>query len=68
MPTAPMVHRSVGYDAAKMTKGRKRHLVVDTLGLMMAAVVTAANVTERDGGQQVGCIPVMQRVQMLSAD
>jgi len=48
-----MVHRSVGYDAAKMTKGRKRHLVVNTLGLMMAVVVTAVNVTERDGGQQV---------------
>jgi putative transposase len=48
-----MVHRSVGYDAATMTKGRKRHLVVDTLGLMMAVVVTAASVPERDGGQQV---------------
>ena len=53
VPTAPMVHRSVGYDAPKMTKGPKRHLVVDTLGLMMAVVITAANVTERDGGQQV---------------
>ena len=53
VPTAPMVHRSVGYDAAKVTKGRKRHLVVDTLGLMMAVVVTAANVPERTGGQQV---------------
>lgn len=51
--TAPMVHRSVGYDVAKATKGRKRHLVVDTLGLMMAVVVTAASVPERVGGQRV---------------
>lgn len=50
--TAPMVHRSVGYDVAKATKGRKRHLLVDTLGLMMAVVVTAASVPERAGGQQ----------------
>ena len=47
-----MVHRSVGYDVAKATKGRKRHLVVDTVGLMMAVVVTAASVPERAGGQQ----------------
>ncbi len=52
IPTAPMVHRSVGYDVAKATKGRKRHLVIDTLGLMMAVVVTAARVPERTGGQQ----------------
>ncbi|NEO42110.1 MAG: hypothetical protein F6J90_39635 [Moorea sp. SIOASIH] len=28
-----MIHLEVGYDAAKQVKGRKRHLVVDTLGL-----------------------------------
>ncbi len=48
--TAPMVHRAVGFDGAKKTKGRKRHCVVDTLGLMMAVVITAASVTEREGG------------------
>jgi transposase len=48
-----MVHRSVGYDAAKARKGRKRHLVVDTLGLMMAVAITAAPIPERAGGQQV---------------
>jgi putative transposase len=30
--------------------GRKRHLAVDTLGLVLAAVVTAASVQDRDGG------------------
>lgn len=37
-----------GYDAAKKVKGRKRHLVTDTLGLLIAVVVTAANVQDRD--------------------
>ena len=32
-----------GYDAAKQVSGRKRHAVVDTLGLLMAVVVTAAS-------------------------
>src|SRR5262249_53261258 len=33
----------VGYDGGKKVKGRKRHIVVDTLGLLLAVVVTAAN-------------------------
>jgi putative transposase len=33
----------VGYDGGKQIKGRKRHIVVDTLGLLMAVVVTPAN-------------------------
>lgn len=42
---------AVGYDAAKRIKGRKRHLLVDTLGLVLAAVVTAASVPERAGAR-----------------
>lgn len=42
-----------GYDAAKKIKGRKRHVVVDTLGLLLAVVVTAANVDDAAGAQQV---------------
>src|SRR5215468_9531622 len=38
-----------GYDKAKNVKGRKRHLLVDTLGLLLVVVVTAACVQERDG-------------------
>ena len=41
----------VGYDAGKRIKGRKRHLLVDTLGLVLGVAVTPANTTERDGGQ-----------------
>ncbi len=41
-----------GYDAAKKVKGRKRHLVVDTLGLLLAVVVTSAAVQDRDAAGQ----------------
>ena len=37
-----------GYDAAKKIKGRKRHLVTDTLGLLIAVLVTAAGIQDRD--------------------
>ena len=43
----------VGYDAGKRIKGRKRHLLVDTLGLVLGVAVTPANTTERDGAQLV---------------
>jgi transposase len=42
---------TVGYDVAKQIKGRKRHLLVDTLGLVLGVAVTPANITERVGGQ-----------------
>lgn len=42
-----------GYDAGKKVKGRKRHLVVDTLGLLLAVSVTAASVPDRDGAHPV---------------
>jgi putative transposase len=53
VPTSTMVHQEVGYDTYKATKGRKRHTVVDTLGLVMCVLVTAASVPEREGGKQV---------------
>ena len=37
-----------GFDAAKKVKGRKRHLVTDTLGLVLAVLITAASVQDRD--------------------
>jgi putative transposase len=39
----------VGYDAAKKIKGRKRFLLVDSLGLVLGAAVVPADTTERDG-------------------
>lgn len=37
-----------GFDAGKKVKGRKRHLVVDTLGLLLAVSVTSAGAHDRD--------------------
>lgn len=51
--TATPAAIEVGYDAAKQVKGRKRHLLVDTLGLILMVVVTAANVPERSGAKLV---------------
>lgn len=41
--------KDVGFDGNKKIKGRKRHLLVDTLGLLVAVVVTAANTDDRLG-------------------
>jgi transposase len=40
---------SRGYDAGKKTKGRKRHIATDCLGLLLMVSVTAASVQDRDG-------------------
>jgi transposase len=42
-----------GYDAGNKVKGRKRHLIVDTLGLLLAVSVSAASVQDRDGAHRV---------------
>jgi transposase len=42
---------ATGYDAGKRIKGRKRHLLVDTLGLVLGVCVTPASTTERAGAQ-----------------
>lgn len=42
-----------GYDAGMKVKGRKRHLVVDTVGLRLAVSVTAASVQDRGGAHPV---------------
>jgi putative transposase len=39
-----------GYDAGKKVKGKKRHILVDTLGLLLHAIVHRADVQDRDGG------------------
>jgi transposase len=40
-----------GFDPHKRVNGRKRHILVDTLGLLVAVVVTAANVQDRDAAR-----------------
>lgn len=58
--SAAMVSQAVGFDAGKLIKGRKRFLTVDTLGLVLRVLVTAASVGEREGGKQV-----LQRVKQM---
>ncbi len=42
-----------GYDGGKKINGRKRHILVDTLGLLLKAVVHPANTQDRDGAKLV---------------
>lgn len=44
---------SRGFDAGKKVNGRKRHIVTDTLGMLLVVTVTAASVQDRDGGEQL---------------
>jgi len=50
---APQKWGAHGSDAGKKIVGRKRHLIVDTFGLILAVVVHAASVQDRDGGTLV---------------
>lgn len=59
-----------GFDGGKLITGRKRHLLVDTLGLLLIVVVHAASVQDRDGAKLVcqavrGLFP---RLQLIWAD
>ena len=51
--TGPDARGMVGYDAGKRIKGRKRHLVTDTLGLMLRIGAHSAGVQDRDGAALV---------------
>lgn len=42
-----------GYDAGKKIKGRKRHILVDVMGLLLMVVVHAADIQDRDGAKLV---------------
>src|SRR5438128_7660150 len=42
-----------GYDGGKKVTGRKRHIVVDTMGLVLAVAVTAASVDDAEGAKTV---------------
>lgn len=44
---------AVGYDAGKKVRGRKRHLLVDTQGLVLAVSVSSAAETDRRGAEEV---------------
>jgi putative transposase len=42
-----------GYDAGKKVNGRKRHLLVDTLGLILMVMILPANIQDRDAARQL---------------
>jgi transposase len=54
VPTSPNVpESSQGIDAGKKVKGRKRHIAIDLLGLLLVVLVTAASVQDTVGGRTV---------------
>lgn len=62
-----------GYDAGKKIAGRKRHLVVDTMGLILAVVVHSAALQDQDGarlvlGKLAKLGSVLRRLRVLWAD
>ena len=59
-----------GYDAHKNVKGRKRHLLVDTLGLVLSVYVTSADVQDRVGAQCLlaGLKPLLPHLKKIWAD
>jgi putative transposase len=59
-----------GYDAHKNVKGRKRHLLVDTLGLPLSVYVTSADVQDRVGARRLlgGLKPFVPRLKKIWAD
>lgn len=62
---------AVGTDGGKRVKGRKRHIVTDTLGLLLSVVVTAANVSDgRAAPEVLGrlTLPDRSRLEVVFAD
>lgn len=59
-----------GYDAGKKIKGRKRHLAVDTLGLILNLVITSAAVPDRDAAKTLikTLVGLCGRLQIIWAD
>lgn len=59
-----------GYDGGKKIKGRKRHILVDTLGLVVGVLVHEANIQDRDGAKKLlsKVINKLPRLQLIWAD
>jgi putative transposase len=62
--------RISGYDAGKNVEGRKRYLLVDTLGLPLSIYVTSADVQDRVGARSLlaGLKPLVPRLKRIWAD
>ncbi len=64
------VHVGNGYDGGKKVNGRKRHLLVDTRGLLLTVVVTKANVSDQAGLKQLlaAISGKLSRLELIKAD
>ncbi|GAB3853242.1 IS5 family transposase [Dactylosporangium cerinum] len=65
---ATVPRASSGYDPHKRVNGRKRHISVDTLGLLVCVVVTAANVQDRDAARALVHDATLRGIAHLCAD
>jgi putative transposase len=59
-----------GFDGHKKIKGRKRHILVDTLGMMIARRVEPANTSDRRAGERLlaGLSPLFPKIRTVFAD
>lgn len=59
-----------GYDAGKKIAGRKRHVAVDCLGLILAILITPASVQDREAAKPLiqGLVALFGRLQIVWAD
>lgn len=55
----------IGFDGGKLVKGRKRNLITDTIGLVVLAKVTAANVQDVHAGKQI-LIELKKRTELIA--
>jgi len=58
------------HEGGKQIKGRKRHLLVDTLGLLLSVSVTPANTSDQEGARRLlgGLKPLQPRLELIWAD
>ena len=60
-----------GFDGGKHVNGRKRHILVDTMGNLLSVIAHAANIGERDGAKQLLAQlpdPLWERLEKILAD
>jgi len=57
--------KEIGFDGGKLVKGRKRNLVTDTIGLVVLAKVTAANVQDVHAGKQI-LVELKKRTELIA--
>jgi len=59
-----------GWNNAKKVNGRKRHIAVDTMGLLLAVVITAASVQDRDAARPLlwNLHRTCRRIRLIWAD